>query len=103
MALLSAVGWGVVRLLTKKTTNAKIHWAITNLFTSYIGFPVSLIVSISLYSTGFSSVDLFLKDASAISYQIGLSVSSAVFKLLGSIFYILAFSHEDATKVYFIP
>ena len=48
-------------------------------------------------------MDLFLKDASAISYQIGLSVSSAVFKLLGSIFYILAFSHEDATKVYFIP
>lgn len=101
MSLLTAFCWGSCYTLTKQTTNIEINWAVINLYASYIGLPFCLLASTVLYSTGYAGSELIQSDTSDILYQIGVSVISGLFKLVGVIFYVLAFKYEDSTKVIF--
>ena len=84
-------------IVTKKTSNDNIHWAVVTLNVAYVGLPFCLILSGLFYHFGLSKVSE--KGASAYTIPILLSSLSAILKLFGFVFATKAFDYEEATKV----
>lgn len=100
LALCAALTTGIVHTTIKKLCMEKVHFAVTIIYASYFGIPMSLIVSLVLYFNGVSYQRVnFEAGLNSILLQIAFSVVSGCFGLLGQISLNKALNYEDVSKI----
>ena len=77
-----------------------INWAVSNLFGSYSGLPISLVISLVVYHFGFVKIDLSYGLYDLVQ-QIFISSLSGSFNTIGFCFLHQALIYEDTTRVIF--
>jgi drug/metabolite transporter (DMT)-like permease len=98
MVFLAAIFFGTCSIVVKKLCNKNVHWSIVTIFPSYFGLPISLALSFIFYFTEFSHTDL-KSELPDLPYHIALSSCSAIFGILGQVFFNISLTCEDPTKV----
>ena len=87
LGLVSALAVSCVAILIKKLSDLNVHYSINVIFSSYIGFPSALIISLVMYLTHVRNVDSVVYDTpEKLMWQIIYSLSSA---LCGCIYQLL--------------
>ena len=100
IGLFSALLSGIVAVLLKKLTNQKVHYSVAIIYATYIGLPVSLLISLIMYLTGSKKINLELvQDVPSILYQIAFGLSSGLFGVFSQIAMNFALKYDDTTKV----
>jgi drug/metabolite transporter (DMT)-like permease len=79
LGLLSAFSVSFVAILIKKLSDLNVHYSINIIFSSYIGFPSAIIISLIMFLANVRHVDKSDYDTpQKLSFQILYSISSAV-------------------------
>ena len=99
LTLCGALTTGIVQITVKHLCNKKVHYSIIIIYSSYFGMPLSLLISLALYFTGFSYKNLNSFDTQSILFQVFYSFSSAVVGLAAQICLSLALKYEEASKI----
>lgn len=98
LALACAFASGSVQVMLKKLCNEKVHFSTVTIFTTFVGIPTSLCISIILvlcevsHKTGFQDINKLL-----ISFV--YSIASSLFGVAGQVSLNLSLKYEDATKI----
>ena len=100
IGLLSAFLSAVVAVLLKKLTIKKVHYSVTIIYASYVGIPVSILISLIMYLTSSQKHNMELvQDMPSVLYQIGFGSISGLFAVVSIIFKISALKYDDTSKV----
>jgi drug/metabolite transporter (DMT)-like permease len=96
LGLVSAVAASCVAIFLKKLTNLKVHFSVNVIFTSYIGFPSALLISLIMYLTGSRDADTKTDN---LPLQLFFSLSSAICGCLNQLLVAIANKYENANKL----
>ena len=78
LGIVSAFAASGVAILLKKLTNLKVHYSITVIYSSYIGLPTALLISLVMYLTRTRDADANAAyNAEKLAWQIFYALSSA--------------------------
>ena len=98
--LFSAMFWAFVMVFLKKLAIKKVHYSVTIIYPAYIGIPVSILMSLSMYLTGNQKNDMkLIEDVSSLIYQITFLICSGLFGVLSQILINISLKYEETTKV----
>jgi drug/metabolite transporter (DMT)-like permease len=98
LTISAAFFFGLVSILIKKLCNNNVHWSVNTIYASYTGIPVCIIISLIFYFTEFSHTDL-KSELPDLPLHILYSSCSAIFGILGQVFFNISLTCEDPTKV----
>jgi drug/metabolite transporter (DMT)-like permease len=100
MGLVSCIGISCVAILHKKLTNLKVHFSINVIYTSFIGLPTALIISLFMYAFNMRQIDPSVYDTSEkLIKQIFYSAASALCGCLNQILVPISNKYENANKL----
>jgi drug/metabolite transporter (DMT)-like permease len=99
-ALVYSLGSSSVQILLKKLCMEKVHFAVATIYGAYFGFPVSLIISLTLFFTGISHKYFdYELHFHLLPAQLFFSLLSAIFGIGSQIALNLSLQYEDASRV----
>jgi drug/metabolite transporter (DMT)-like permease len=97
LGIVSAFAASGVAILLKKLTNLKVHYSITVIYSSYIGLPTALLISLVMYLTGTRDADdNAANNAEKLAWQIFYALSSATCGCLNQVLVAIANKYENA-------
>lgn len=98
--LMASISSSLVSIFLKKLTNNKVHYSVSILFTSYIGLPASLLISLLLHFLWKkeNSFNLYI-DACDLMWQIFYSILSSVSGVLSQITFAISLQYDDTTHI----
>ena len=100
LGLISAMAISCVAILIKKLSDLNVHYSVSVIYSSYIGLPTSLIISLIMYLTNTRNIDLSVYDTTEkFAWQIFYSLSSAICGCINQILVTMSNKHEDANKL----
>ena len=100
LGLISAFAASCVAILLKKLTNLKVHYSVNVIFSSYIGFPSALLISLIMYLTETRDADLnSISTNEKLAWQIVFSFTSAICGCLNQLLVAIANKYESANKL----
>ena len=100
LALFSALFCAFGQIISKKIADKKVHFSIPCIYQSFVGLPLSLLISLILVFTGIQRYDLnLLKDTKNICYQILFAIGSSLFGIFYQIFLNIALKYEKSSRV----
>ena len=100
MAAVSGLSYTLTSILIKQLSNQKTHFSIVNLYASYAGLPLGLVLSIAVFSTGYDREDKRRTLASTtLLNEMGLTFVSALTGVLSQIFWIISLKYEEPSKI----
>lgn len=100
LAMATAFLSAIVAVALKKLSNHKIHYAITTMYASYFGLPVSSLMSLVLIFSGMTHRDPKLyEDVPTFALQILYSFISGLCGTFSQVFFNISMKYEDASKV----
>jgi drug/metabolite transporter (DMT)-like permease len=98
LTISAALFFGLLSILIKKLCNEKVHWSVNTIYGSYLGLPICLGISLIFYITDYSHKDL-KSELPDLPYHILYSSCSAIFGILGQVFFNISLTLEDPTKI----
>ena len=96
--VLAAFLFGTCSIVVKKLCNKNVHWSIITIYPACFGLPLCAVISFILYFKEFSHKNI-KSELPELPYHILYSSISAVFGILGQVFFNISLTCEDATKV----
>jgi drug/metabolite transporter (DMT)-like permease len=100
ISIIAALSFSFVAILLKKLAAQKIHFSLILIFSSYIGLPVSIAISLIMLLAGFDkkNPDVYT-NAQKLITQIAFALSSAFCGILSQVLMSLSLVYEDASKM----
>ena len=99
-AILAAFFGALSFVVSRNLAQAKVHYSVVNLYQSYLGIPISFLISLIMFLTGVQIYDMSLMlDVESILIQVSSGIGSAVFGVILQICLILAVKYEETLKV----
>ncbi len=97
LGLISASCASCVAILVKKLTDSNVHYSINVAYSSYMGLPVAICVSLITYFTGNRTIDPSVYDTPGkLAWQIFYLITSALCGCLFVSFQVLSNRYENA-------
>ena len=98
--LLTAFFSAFVTVLMKKLTNKKVHFSIVIVYASYVGLPISFLISLVTFLSDKQIHDMTLvQDLPSILYQIGFAVMAGILGVCSQVLMNFSLKYEDSSKV----
>jgi drug/metabolite transporter (DMT)-like permease len=98
-SILTAILFTLTNLIMKKLCKKKLHWCYQTAFGSYVGLPIALLISVSLFLSGQSHKKDSVDNVNMYYLHIFYSILSGIFGNLGQIALNFALMYEEPTKV----
>ena len=99
-AILAAFFGALSFVVSRNLAQAKVHYSVVNLYQSYLGIPISFLISLIMDLTGVQIYDMNLMlDVESLFIQTLSGIGSAVFGVVLQICLILAVKYEETLKV----
>ena len=100
LGLVSAVAASCAAIYIKKLSDSNVHYSINVIFSSYIGFPTALIISLFMYFANVRNVDPNdYNTTEKLVWQIFYSLSSAICGCIHQMLVAISNRYEDANKL----
>ena len=100
LALLSGLLFSISSIVVKKLSTArKVHFSTVNLFASYVGLPICLLIVVSISVIDKDPRDLTRVNEADFIWECGYVLVSAISGVTSNIFYIISLKFEEATKI----
>jgi drug/metabolite transporter (DMT)-like permease len=100
MGLVACIAASCVAILLKKLTNLKVHYSINVIYSSYMGFPTALAISLFMYAFNMRQIDPSVYDTNEkLLKQIVFSLTSALCGCMNQILVAISNKYENANKL----
>lgn len=99
LSICGAFTTSIVQTTIRKLCLGKVHYSVTIIYGSYFGIPLSLAISIILFTIGISYKKIDELNGLSIAIQLVYSIFSAFLGLSAQISLNTALKYEDASKI----